>query len=91
MKDSKLQYIEAIKLAASGVHYRNLSINKTFSGAIYQLLYYYECTKDLNYLEVATLYIQAYLEMGFLYDDNKHLFDEILCKLGTTKEKKVST
>ena len=88
MNDNNFQYIEAIKLAAGGVHYKNLSISNTITVAIQQLVYYYESTNNLNYLEVATLYIQAYLEMGFSYEDNKLVFDKILYELGTTRERK---
>lgn len=89
MQDSEnTQYIEAIKLAAGGVQYKNLSIKKTFIDAVQQLYYYYENSNDMNYLEVATLYMQAYLEMGFLYEEGKVIFDIILEKLGTSRELK---
>lgn len=82
------QYIEAIKLAAGGVQYRDLSVKSTFIAAVQQLYGYYENSGDTNYLEVAVLYVQAYLEMGFPYESGKEIFDVILEKLGTNRELK---
>ncbi|ANU44951.1 hypothetical protein ADH76_01390 [Enterocloster clostridioformis] len=84
--DKNARYIEAIKFAAGGVQYRNLSVNKTFIDAIQQLYYYYENSHNAAYLEVATLYIRAYLEMGFSYEDGKEVFDNVLKELGTSRE-----
>lgn len=82
------QYVEAIKLASGGVQYKNLSVKQTLVGAVKQLDYYYENSKDMDYLEVAVLYIQAYLEMGFVYEENREIFGGILNKLGTSRELK---
>lgn len=81
-------YIEAIKLAAGSVQYKNLSIKTTFIDAISQLYQYYTNSGNIKYLEIATLHIQAYLEMGFAYEDGKKLYDLVLEKLGTTRELK---
>ncbi len=86
--ESNRPYIEAIKLAAGSVQYKNLSIKATFIDAISQLYQYYANSGNIQYLETATLHIQAYLEMGFPYDDGEELFNLILEKLGTTKELK---
>lgn len=80
------QYIEAIKLAAGTVQYKNLSVKGTIINTVKQLQYYYEESQDTHYLEVATLHIQAYLEMGFPYEEADDIFNKILEKLGTTKE-----
>lgn len=82
------QFVEAIKLAAGGVQYKDLSVKQTLVDAVKQLDDYYESSKDMDYLEVAVLYIQAYLEMGFVYEENKAIFGEVLNKLGTSRELK---
>lgn len=81
-------YIEAIKLAAGSVQYKNLSIKKTFVDAVTQLYQYYVNSGNVKYLETAILHIQAYLEMGFSYEDGKAIYDVVLEKFGTTKELK---
>lgn len=90
MEQSKdtIQYIEAIKLAAGGVQYKNLSVKQTCIDAVKQLYHYYKNSDNMDYLETAALYIQAYLEMGFPYEEGYTVFDQILEKLGTTRELK---
>lgn len=41
---------------------------------------------DKNYLICGVLHIQAYLEMGYDYDDNLDLFDFVLKELGTDRK-----
>lgn len=43
---------------------------------------------DKEYLEVATLHIQAYVEMGFAYEENATIFNSVLDELGITNEMK---
>ena len=45
-------YIEAIKLAAGSVQYKNISVKDTMIKAVEQLYRYYEITMDEGYLEV---------------------------------------
>lgn len=80
------RYIEAIKMAAGSVQYRNLSVKRTMIETAEQLCWYYENLKDKSYLETATLHMQAYLEMGFAYEEGAEVFDRILKNLGTTRE-----
>lgn len=84
-KESK-QYVEAIKMAVGSVQYKGISINNTFITVVLQLHEYFESSKNINYLETALLHIQAYLEMGFPYEEGAEVFDVILRELGTTKE-----
>lgn len=84
--DGKVKYLEAIKLAAGSLQYKNISVKETIILAVSQLYSYFQFSGNLNYLETATLHIQAYLEMGFSYDDGKESFDIVLKALGTTKE-----
>lgn len=78
-------YLEAIKLAAGSLKYKGISINKTFIMSIRYLQGHYLIGRDLKYLEVAALLIQAYLEMGFTYESCQEEFDVILKDLGTKK------
>lgn len=86
-KDNNL-YIEAIKLAAGSVQYKNLLVQSTFIEAVSQLYQYYINSGNTKYLETATLHIQAYLEMGFPYEDGQKIYNLVLEKLGTTRELK---
>ena len=88
--DENRKYVEAIKLAAGSVQYKNLSVQETMVGAVTELYKYYEYTKNMNYLETAILQIQAYLELGFVYDNAKSQFDQVLEKMGTTREIKLN-
>lgn len=88
MKDDEdARYVEAIKLAAGSVQYRNLSVTETLKSAITQLYNYYRQTNRDNYLKAALLHIQAYLEMGFIYEYGGGIFDNILTCLDTSREK----
>ena len=76
--DENRKYIEAIKLAAGSVQYRNLSVQETIIEAVHELYKYYQYTDNINYLETAILQIQAYLELGFVYDNAESLFNSVL-------------
>lgn len=80
------QYIEAIKIAAGSVQYKNLSVKNTLIEAIQQLTIYYENSKNKEYLEIALLNIQAYLEMGFEYGEGEKVFNKVLESAGTTRD-----
>ena len=82
------QYVEAIKLAAGSVQYKNLSIKQTFFLSVKQLYEYYINMNNVCYLETAILHIQAYLEMGFPYDEGKEIFDLVIEGTGSTQELK---
>lgn len=84
------RYIEAIKLATGCVQYKNIPVKQTLCDAVSQLYWYYSNLGRREYLEVAVLYIQAYLEMGFSYEDNSEIFNTILEQLGTTREMEFS-
>lgn len=79
-------YIEAIKLAAGSVQYKNISVKDTMIKAVEQLYRYYEITMDEGYLETAFFHIQAYLEMGLPYEEREEVFDNILKNLGKIRE-----
>ena len=79
-------FIEAIKLAAGSVQYKNISVENTMIKAVEQLYRYYKETIDKGYLETAFFHMQAYLEMGFSYEEGKGIFDKVLKNLGKRKE-----
>lgn len=85
-KENDVKYVEAIKLAAGGVQYRSLSVKNTLIEAVEQLYIFYTNSVEKKYLEVAKLFIQAYLEMGFLYQEGEKVFDVILNELGEQRE-----
>ncbi len=80
------QYVEAIKLATGSVQYKNLSVKQTFFMSVKQLYEYYKNMDNACYLEIALLHIQAYLEMGFPYDEGREIFDPVIEETGSTKE-----
>lgn len=85
-KENDVKYVEAIILAAGGVQYRSLSVKNTLIEAVEQLYIFYTNSVEKKYLEVAKLFIQAYLEMGFLYQEGEKVFDVILNELGEQRE-----
>lgn len=87
-REEDRSYVEAIKFAAGFLQYKNVSVRQTFADAVSQLYWYYKNLDNKKYLEIATLHIQAYLELGFLYEENAEIFDLILNELEITKEMK---
>jgi len=85
-KENDVKYVEAIKLAAGGVQYRSLSVKNTLIEAVEKLHVFYTNSAEKKYLEVAKLFIQAYLEMGFLYQEGEKVFDVILNELEEQRE-----
>lgn len=88
INEEELRYVEAIKFAAGSLQYKNVPVQQTFREAVSQLYWYYENLGGDEYLQTATLHIQAYLEMGFSYEENADLFNDVLQKLGTTRDLK---
>lgn len=84
-KDDRQLMVEAIKLAVGTTSYLGLSIQEVFEAAVQRLYYYYLETKNKCYIETALLHIQAYMEMGFEYEDKAELFDCVLENLGTSR------
>lgn len=77
--------IEATKLAVRRLDIHNLSSKRTLIKCIQMMLDLYIKEKQKNYLYAAIARIQAYLELGFCYDDEAELFDYILELSGTSK------
>lgn len=88
INEDQRRYVEAIKFAAGSLQYKKIPVQQTFREAVSQLFWYYENLGSDEYLQTATLHIQAYLEMGFSYEENEELFNSVLEKLGTTRDVK---
>lgn len=50
------------------------------------LLLHHETTEDAHYLETAFHIMQAYMELGFCYEDNQQGFDKLLQQMGSCRE-----
>lgn len=83
-RDAK-RYVEAIKFAAGCLQYRSISVRQTLGDSISLLYSYYEKLNNKEYLEIAILHIQAYLEMGFEYEKYEKTFNKVLESLGTSR------
>lgn len=78
--------IEVIKLTFSTLCYVELSIKQCMESVISYLVSYYDMEHDEKYLICSILHMQAYLEIGYDYDDNGELFNFILKELRTDRK-----
>lgn len=78
--------VEAVKQSMSSLPSRGISIRETMEISTRYLYDLYLAVKNKGYLEVAALQIQAYLELGFAYEDHKEVFDLVLEGLGTDRK-----
>lgn len=79
--------IEAIKLSVIGLpSVAGLTVNQLLIESIDFLYSSFVRTKQKKLLLHAAVQIQAYLEMGFVYEDSGKLFDKVLEELGTEKK-----
>lgn len=85
VNDSK-ENVAALKLMLGSLAYQELSITKTVEQVVTRLCRYYQEFSDKKYLELALLYIKVYLEMGFVYDELKEVFEQALILWGEPKE-----
>lgn len=81
-----VEELAAIKLALGTIQYSGGAIKKTFSLCIKKYLELYDDTSEELYLKNALLHMQAFLEMGFVYEEFSDLFEKILDKVGVTRE-----
>ena len=81
-KNSYEAGIEAIQQAAQGYAASGKSPEKILEEAVEWLYETYEKTGDKDCLYSAKKTIQAYLQLGLLYDHKKELFDRVLGALG---------
>ncbi len=78
--------IAALKVILGSLAYQELSVTKTLGQIVKKLCAYYQEFLDEKYLELALLYIKVYLEMGFVYEESKEVFEEVFRLLGEDKE-----
>lgn len=78
--------VEAVKLALKSVMRQNISVKETILGSIKFLWDCYRWSKDHRYLLAALASLQAYLELGFDYEDGREMFDQLMEKLETARE-----
>jgi len=77
--------VEGVKVAVRGLENRGIAVKNTILNSISYLAEQYTLSKNLEYLIAAVSRIQAYLELGFCYDDNAEINDKILMELGTNR------
>ncbi|QBE95953.1 hypothetical protein PMF13cell1_01479 [Blautia producta] len=79
--------IEAIKLSVIGLpEVTGFTVSQVLLDSIEYLYNDFIVLGKRELLTQAVVHIQSYLEMGFVYDDKKLLFDSILEALGTEKK-----
>lgn len=78
--------IEAIKIAFHTLCYAELSIKQCVKKVVSYFVSYYDMEHEKKYLICGVLHMQAYLEMGYDYDDNTELFNFVLKELGTDRK-----
>lgn len=78
--------IEIIKVMLNSLCYLNFTIRECLNRIVSAIVKCYRMESDKNYLKCAIMYIQAYLEMGYSYEDSADLFDYVLGELGTNRK-----
>lgn len=85
MEDKERILVEAIKLSVGRLDTAGISAKEVLEESIKYLYDLYCRTQQVEYLLRAKLHIQAYMELGFLYDNCRDLFgtiEELLKKEG---------
>ncbi len=78
--------IAALKIILGSLAYQNMSVTKTMEQIVLRLCEYYKEFSDRSYLELALLYIKVYLELGFVYDELREVFDQVFSLGNESKE-----
>ncbi|MBQ8813015.1 MAG: hypothetical protein IJZ85_00760 [Lachnospiraceae bacterium] len=78
--------VEAVKLALKAAMRKGVPARETLIGSIDFLTECYGWSEDERYLLSAMASLQAYLELGFAYEDYREKFDQLMGKLGTFRE-----
>lgn len=73
--------IEAVKLSVEGLECGGIVIPEVIQESILELVRNYKRTNNQEFIIQALIHIQAYMEMGFSYEDNDVIFDYILSLL----------
>lgn len=78
--------LEAIRITLSSLAYQNLSISTTIDTVINYVYDYYQIDKNDAYLKIAYMHIYVYLELGFVHDKHKAIFEKIFNTLNIEKK-----
>ncbi len=81
----KLIRMETIKLALDNIEDAGLDPKEVLKDSIGWLYERYSVTGNRSYLEQALYHIQAYVQLGFSYEEEQTMFDRILDILGVRK------
>lgn len=81
----KQEEVEGVKIAVRGLESRGIAVKGTIIRSISYLEEQYTLSQNPEYLIAAVARIQAYLELGFCYEDNGEMSDRILEELGTNR------
>jgi len=84
--EMKRKDIEVVKVAVRGLENQDISVQHTLERSIEYLKERYDDQGDPGYLIAAVIRMEAYLELGFCYEDGGKLFDDILECLGTCRK-----
>lgn len=74
--------LEAIKLAVNECERLGVEKEELLITSIYRLYEFYKSEEDRVYLLGALIHLQACLELGMRYEDNKKIFSLILKNYG---------
>ena len=83
--NNKLISMEAVKLALNNIEEAGLDSKEVLKDSIGWLYERYSVTGDCSYMKQALHHIQAYVQLGFPYEEEQRLFDRILDVLGAVK------
>lgn len=75
--------LEAIKLSVNECERLGVDKEELLITSIYRLYEFYKTEEDRVYLLGALIHLQAYLELGMRYEDNKKVFKLILDNYGS--------
>ncbi len=81
----KLISMEAVKLALNNIEEVGLDSKEVLKDSIGWLYERYTATGNRSYLEQALHHIQAYVQLGFSYEEEQSMFDKVLGILGAEK------
>ena len=74
----KMDHVKIIKLAYGNLYMEKISIKETLIQVISYYYDYYGITNDLKWKQLILDHVQAYLELGFPYEEVHKFCDEIL-------------
>ncbi len=77
---------KVIRVTFGILPYFQISVQKTFAFSIRKLLWLYRESQEDAFLKAAIIEVYSFLEMGYTYDTEKELFDEVVQEAGITRE-----